>query len=147
MSDTFATASWTDRLATALTDSTALRTAAVDWVFGPITFVADASADPAVDAAAFTVDLHAGACRGAAPVAVDGAARMPFVLGGSLARWKSVFAGELAIVDAVLDSKLRFAGDLPVVVRHRDLFAALAAAGAGLDTAWPQDAVAEPANA
>ena len=147
MSDTFATTAWTDRLAAALTDAAAVRTASVDWVYGPIAIVADASAEPAVGAVAFVLDLHAGDCRGVAPIEVSDAARLPFVFGGSFERWKAAFAGELSIVDAVLDSKLRFAGDLPVVVRHRDLFAAIGAAGATLDSAWPQDAVAEPANA
>ncbi|MCB0878582.1 MAG: hypothetical protein KDC46_06335 [Thermoleophilia bacterium] len=147
MSASFASSSWADQLGSALSASPTLRSEAADWVFGPVLLVVDADAEHDVAAAALRLDLNAGECRGVSTVPVEDAARNPFVVEGTLARWKSVFGGELSLVDGILDSKLRLSGDLPTVTRHRAMFDALVAAGGELETTWPQDEVAEPANA
>ena len=117
----------------------------MSWVFGPIAFVVDADAEHGLEATAVRLDVHEGAVRSVDVVSVADSGRAPFAIGGSLARWKSVFGGSLALVDAVLDSRVRATGDLPTLARHRDLLAAIAAAASEVDTAW-QDEKAEAAT-
>lgn len=140
---TFASADWATQLAAALGDSAPFRTASVTWVFGPVLLVADADAERSFDGAAFAIDVHEGACRGVSMVNRDDAARFPFVVEGGLARWEAVFGGTQSIVDGILDSRLRAKGDLPTLVRHRDMLDALATVAGTLGTEWP--AVPAPA--
>ena len=145
MTASFASAAWAEQLATRLQESASVRTESMSWVFGPIAFVVDADAEHGLEATAVRIDLHEGTSRGAEVISVADAARTPFVLGGSLARWKAIFGGSLALVDAVLDSRLRATGDLPTLARHRGLLTAIAAAGGEVDTAWQDEQ--EPASA
>jgi putative sterol carrier protein len=142
MTASFASAAWAEQLASRLQESVRVRTESMSWVFGPVAFVIDADAEHGLESTAIRVDLHEGAVRSVQVVSVADAGRAPFVLGGSLARWKAVFGGSLALVDAVLDSRLRAAGDLPTLARHRGLFAAIAVSGGEVETAW-QDETAE----
>lgn len=141
---TFAASDWTSDLATALDGSAAVRTASVSWVFGPLVLVVDADQELGFEATAIRLDLHEGSSRGVRTIPARDASRSPFVFTASLARWRSIFASELSLVDAVLDSRVRLAGDLPTIARHRDLLDAVAAAAGSVDTAWPEPA---PANA
>lgn len=135
----FASAAWAEQLATRLQESASVRTESMSWVFGPIAFVVDADAEHGLEATALRIDLHEGTSRGVEVISSADAARAPFVLGGSLTRWKSVFGGSLTLVDAVLDSRLRATGDLPTLARHRGLLAAIAAAAGELDTVWQDE--------
>ena len=117
----------------------------MSWVFGPLVLLVDADVEHGLKATAIRIDLHEGAVRGVEVVPGADAGRSPFVLGGSLARWKTVFGGSLALVDAVLDSRVRAAGDLPTLARHRGLLDAIAAAAGEVDTAWQDEQ--EPASA
>lgn len=137
---TFAASDWTSDFAAALDGSADVRTASASWVFGPIVLVVDADPELGTETTAIRLDLHAGTSRGVRTVPPRDASRAPFVLGGSVARWKSIFGSELSIVDAVLDSRLRLAGDLPTIARHRELLDAVAAAGGSVETAWPEPA-------
>ncbi len=141
----FASDAWAEQFATRLQESASVRTESMSWVFGPMAFVVDADAEHGLEATAIRVDLHEGSSRGVEVISVAEAARAPVVLGGSLARWKSVFDGSLELVDAVLDSRLRATGDLPTLARHRNLLAAIAAAGGQVETAW-QDEKTETAT-
>jgi hypothetical protein len=145
MTATFATATWVEQLGSRLQDSARVRTESMSWVFGPIVLVVDADAEHGLDATAIRIDLHEGSVRGVTVASASDAAKVPFALGGSLARWKAVFGGSLALVDAVLDSRLRATGDLPTLARHRGLLAAIAEAGGELETVWQDDQ--EPATA
>ncbi len=144
MASSFASQEWATEFGARLQESARVRTESMSWVFGPLVLLVDADGEHGVDATAIRIDLHEGAVRGVEVVRAADAGRSPFVLGGSLARWKAVFAGSPAFVDAVLDSRLRAAGDLPTLARHRDLLAAIAAAGGEVDTTW-QDEQAEAA--
>lgn len=139
---TFATSDWISDFSTALGESADVLTASVSWVFGPLVLLVDGDDELGFQTAAIRVDLHDGASRSVRTIPARDVARAPFVLGGSVERWKSVFASKLSMVDAVLDSRLRLSGDLPTIARHRDLLDAIAAAGGSLDTSWPEPAAA-----
>jgi putative sterol carrier protein len=145
MSTSFASQEWATEFGTRLQESARVRTESMSWVFGPIAFVVDADAEHGLEATAIRLDVHEGTVRGVDVVSVADSARAPFAIGGSLARWKTVFGGSLALVDAVLDSRVRATGDLPTLARHRGLLAAISAAAGEVDTAW-QDEAAEAAT-
>jgi len=145
MSASFASQEWADSLAMHLTDDARVRTDSVTWVFGPLMLVIDADTEHCFEATALHIDLHEGSVGGVRLAVPADAARVPFAFGGSLARWRSVFAGDLSLVDGVTQAKLRVRGDLPTLERHRDLLGAIAAAGGQIETLW-QDEV-EPATA
>jgi hypothetical protein len=140
MTASFASAAWAEDFATRLQESARVRTESMSWVFGPIALVIDADAEHGLEESAIRLDVHEGAVRGVDVISVAEAGRAPFALGGSLARWKTVFGGSLAIVDAVLDSRVRATGDLPTLARHRDLLTAIATAGGVVETTWQDDA-------
>lgn len=142
MTATFASREWADALRTALADSADVRTRSMSWIFGPLRLVVDADEALGMAATAVRLDLHEGSVRGVDVTPAADAAPAPFTIGGSMARWKAIFDGSLDLVDAITDSRLRATGDLPTLARHRDLFAAVAAAGSSVETTWP-----EPANA
>lgn len=139
MSATFASQEWADSLAVHLRDDARVRTDAVTWVFGPLLLIADADAEHGFDAAAVRIDLHEGDVRAVTVVDVADEARTPFALGGALARWRSIFAGDINAVDAIVQSKLRARGDLPTLARHRSLLDGIARAGAALETVWQDE--------
>ena len=139
MSAPFATHAWVEALASATQDSDRVAAEAKTWVFGPMLLVVEADAEHGVEASAFRIDLHDGAVRAVEPASVDDVARSPFVLRGTLAHWKAILAGQVGVVDAILDSKLEFDGDLPTVARHRGLFDAIVAAGGTVDTTWQDE--------
>lgn len=145
MTASFASTAWAEQFATRLQESASVRTESMSWVFGPLAFVVDADPEHGLEATAIRIDLHEGASRGVEIVSAAEGSRAPFVLGGSLARWKSIFDGSLTLVDAVLDSRLRATGDLPTLARHRGLLTAVAAAGGEVETAWQDEQ--EPASA
>ena len=145
MSATFASQEWADSLGVHLNESASVRTESMSWVFGPIMLVVDADEEHGLTRTAVRIDLHEGTVRGVAVAPAENAARVPFAIGGSLARWKAVFGGELPFVDGVLQSRLRVRGDLPTLVRHRGLLDAIAAAGGELATVWQDEQ--EPAAA
>jgi putative sterol carrier protein len=148
MSATFASQEWADSLGAHLLDSASVRTDSITWVYGPLLLVVDADAEHGLEATAIRIDLHEGSVRGVELIDHDDVVRAPFAIGGSLARWKAVFGGELKIVDAILESKLRARGDLPTLVRHRTLLDGIATAGASLTTKWQdeQEPAAAPAG-
>jgi putative sterol carrier protein len=146
MTASFASAAWAEQLASQLQESARVRTESMSWVFGPLVLLVDADAEHGLEATGIRIDLHEGAVRGVEVIPAADAVRAPFVLGGSLARWKTVFGGSLDIVDAVLDSRLRAVGDLPTLARHRDLLASIAAAGGAVDTAWQDEQVEAAAS-
>jgi hypothetical protein len=142
MSSTFASQEWADALRTNLADSADVRMRSMSWIFGPIALVVDADDALGVSASTIRIDLHEGSVRGIEVVPGSERLAVPFRIAGSTARWQSVFDGSLDLVDAVLDSRLRSTGDLPTLSRHRDLFAAIAAAGGSVETTWPEPATA-----
>lgn len=143
----FASAAWAEQFASRLQESARVRTESMSWVFGPLALVVDANPELGLDAVAIRIDLHEGSSRGVELVPASDATRVPFALGGSLARWKAVFSGTLSLVDAVLDSRLRATGDLPTLARHRGLLDAVAAAGGEVDTTWQDDEAAATTTA
>ncbi|MCW2922481.1 MAG: hypothetical protein JWL76_2355 [Thermoleophilia bacterium] len=142
MTASFASAAWAEDFAARLQESARVRTESMSWVFGPLALVIDADAEHGVEASGIRLDVHEGAVRSVDVVSVAEAGRAPFALGGTLARWKTVFGGSLALVDAVLDSRVRATGDLPTLARHRELLAAIAAAGGEVATVWQDEAEA-----
>ncbi|MCW2925379.1 MAG: hypothetical protein JWM98_2783 [Thermoleophilia bacterium] len=139
MSSSFASSSWAELLGEQLRDSATVRTECVTWIFGPIAFVVDADEEHGVEPTTLLLDLHEGTVRGVSAVPSAESGRVPFAIGGSLARWKAVFGGTQGIVDGVLDSRLRVRGDLPTLMRHRALLDAVAAAGASVETSWQDE--------
>src|SRR5437868_891510 len=107
----FASKDWADSLGSSLQESARVRTDSVTWVHGPIALVVDADAEHGFAGAALRLDLHEGTVRGVTTIDAAEAARVPFVIGGGLKAWQSVFAGKLSIVDGILESKLRARGD------------------------------------
>ncbi len=142
MSASFASQEWVAEFRTRLQEFGRVRTEAMSWVFGPIALVVDGDAEHGLEAAVIRIDLHEGSVRGAELVPAADAARAPFAIGGSLARWKAVFGSSLDLVDAVLDSRVRATGDLPTLSRHRALLTAIAAAGGDVATVWQDDEIA-----
>lgn len=141
MSAPFASQEWATSFAGLLREDARVRTESMTWVFGPLVLVTDPDAEHGFDGAALRVDLHEGDVRGISLVELDDEQRVPFAIGGSLARWKAMFGGQLAIVDGVLESKLRVRGDLPTLVRHRALLEAITRVGATVETVWQDEAV------
>jgi hypothetical protein len=141
MSATFASQEWAASLAGLLREDARVRTESVTWVFGPVLLVVDPDAEHGFDGAALLLDLHEGDLRGISLVELQDEQRMPFAIGGSLARWKAMFGGQLAIIDGILESKLRVRGDLPTLVRHRALLEAITRVGATVATSWQDEAV------
>ena len=145
MSAPFASTSWLDELASAIRSSTDVRAAAASWVYGPIALVFDGSDEHGVEAAAVRIDVQLGEVRSVEAFDPARSALVPFVLSGSLDRWRAVFAGSLEPYAAILEAKLRSRGDLPTLQRSRDLLAAIAAAGGTVSTIWQDEQ--EPASA
>lgn len=139
MSASFASSKWTDELSGQLRDSAKVRTESMSWVFGPLVFVVDPDADHDLEATALRIDLHEGAAGGVTVVPMSDVTRAPFAIGGSLARWKTVFAGSQSMVDGILQSRLRVRGDLPTLMRHRGLLDAIAVAGGTIETVWQDE--------
>ncbi|MBC7460727.1 MAG: hypothetical protein H7287_05145 [Thermoleophilia bacterium] len=146
MSVTFASQEWADSLAVQLRGDAQVRTESVTWIFGPIVVAIDADPEHGLEATAIRIDVFEGDVQGVELIPADSADRLPFVVGGSLARWKSVFAGQLAIGDGILQSRLRVRGDLPTLTRHRALLDAVARVGASIETTW-QDELVDAATA
>jgi putative sterol carrier protein len=142
MTASFASKEWAEALGARLDESARVRTESMSWVFGPLTLVVDADDELGIEATALRLDLHEGSCRGITRSTAAAAAVTPFELRGTPARWKSILAGELSMVDAVLDSRLRAAGDLPTLARHRGLLDAIAEAASAIETEWPEPATA-----
>lgn len=140
MTASFASQEWADSLAVHLQDSARVRTESVSWVFGPMVLVVDGDAEQGVLATAVRLDVHEGSVRSVRVVEPDQASRVPFAIGGSIARWQSVFGGSLDLVDGALEAKLRVRGDLPTLARHRSLLQAITVAGGEVGTAWPEPA-------
>ncbi|MCW2950371.1 MAG: hypothetical protein JWN41_1384, partial [Thermoleophilia bacterium] len=125
MNDTFASQDWVDSLASQLRGDAQVRTECVTWIFGPLVIVVDPDDDHGFAGAAVKVDMFEGDVRRVELVERETAYLSPFVIAGSLARWKSIFGGQLAIIDGVLQSKLVVRGDLPTFTRHRALLDAI----------------------
>lgn len=147
MATPFASPDWAESLGTALQGSARVRTESMSWIYGPVLLVIDADEEHGVPETVLRLDLHEGTLRSITSVPLAELRRSPFSIGGSFARWKVVFGGSLPVIDAVLQSRLRFRGDLPALVQHRSLFEAIAAAGSELDTAWQDDTQAATASA
>lgn len=141
MSATFASQEWADSLATQLHGDAQVRTESVTWIFGPLVFAIDADPEHGFEAAAIRIDVFEGDVRGIELIPASAAERHPFVVGGSFARWKSIFAGQLAIGDGILQSRLRVRGDLPTLTRHRALLDAITRVAAAVETVWQDDLV------
>lgn len=147
MSMEFASQEWAAALATYLEGSASVRTESMSWVFGPVHLNVDADPEHGLDATTISIELHEGSVRSVAATAPGDAGIAPFALDASLARWKSVFDGSLDIIDAIMQARIEANGDLPTLTRHRSLLAALAAAGAQIDTAWQDEREAAAASA
>ncbi|MEO6866543.1 MAG: hypothetical protein ABI200_00820 [Gaiellales bacterium] len=145
MSASFASQAWIDQLNEGLQSAAAVRTESMSWIFGPLLFVVDADEEHGLERTGIRIDLHEGSIR--AVELTDGSEeqRVPFAIGGGLARWKATFSTGASIVDQILGSKLRVRGDLPTLGRHRALLAAITSAGGAIETSWQDDQ--EPANA
>lgn len=135
---TLASTDWASALATALGSSSDVRENAATWIYGPIALVVDPDASRSFAGGVLVLDVHEGSVNGVTATSTPVTTAAPFELRGTADRWKSVFAGELTIGDAVLESKLQVRGDLPTLLRHRGLLDALSSAAAGVDTAWPE---------
>lgn len=143
MSVTFASPEWASALAAQLEQDAQVRPDSMTWVFGPIVFVVDADDEHGFDATGILLDLHEGSVRDVSAVEPSRWPRVPFAIGGSLARWRSVLAGELPILEGILQARLRSRGDLPTLQRHGGLLDGIIRAAAALDTSWPDEQPAE----
>lgn len=140
MTASFASQEWANSLGTHLQESATVRTESVTWIFGPIDLVVDGDSEQGTEATAMRLDVHEGSVRSVRVVAADQTGRVPFAIGGSIARWQAVFGGSLDLVDGALEAKLRVRGDLPTLARHRSLLAAITVAGREVATTWPEPA-------
>jgi hypothetical protein len=141
MSATFASQEWADSFAVHLRDDAQVRTESVTWIFGPLLLQVEPDAELGFEGAVLRLDLFEGDLRSITLVTPAEAERSPFVLTGSFARWKTIFGGQLAIIDAVLQSRLVVRGDLPTLTRHRALLDAITRVAASLDTVWHDEQV------
>ena len=108
MAHAFASQEWADELLALARRDSLLRSHAETWVHGPVLLVVD-SGDDVPEALGLRLDLHEGEVRELAVVepTAELAARTPFGVAGSLARWKSLVGGEVDLVDAILEAKVR----------------------------------------
>jgi hypothetical protein len=145
MTASFASQAWIDQLRDGLDGSATVRTESVTWVFGPLQLVVDADEEHGLARTGIRIDLHEGSVRSVELTDASEEQRVPWAIGGTLARWKDVFSGSSNVVDLVLGSRLRLRGDLPSLARHRALLDAIAAVGGSLETSWQDEQ--EPASA
>lgn len=143
----FASSEWIDQLWAALRSDEVARREGATWTFGPLVMVIEAQTDTSFNqTAAMQLDLHEGEARDLRSVESAATDRVPFVLRATYDRWKQIFTDGSGIVDAVLQGRVQFKGDLPTLMRHRGLLDAIAAAAGRTATTFPDEA-ATPAGA
>lgn len=139
----FASTEWIDNLWGTLRRDDAARREGAAWTFGPLVIVIDADAEKGFPApVALQLDLHEGEARDLRAVDPAQAAHSPFVLGGGYLRWKQIFAEGGDVIDTVLQGRIRCKGDLPTLMRHRRLLAAIVAAAGRTATTYPDEVAA-----
>jgi hypothetical protein len=140
----FASQEWIDSVWAALRGSHDRLGNAPTWAHGPIALVLQAQPDAGFGAdVILRLDLHEGEPRDLRAGSADQLRLVPTVISAPYARWKRILQGPGSIVDSILQSRLQLRGDLPLVVRHRELFDAIVAAAAGVSTSYPDDVPAE----
>lgn len=140
MSATFASAEWAAALLDHLHTDAPVRTESMTWLHGPIALVVDPDAEHAFGGSVIRMDIHEGEVRAVTQLPFEQQPLAPFVITGTLARWKGIFGGRESIVEAVLQARLRFQGDLPTIQRHSAMLAGIVAAGGAVATIWQDEA-------
>lgn len=141
MPHTFASPEWIDAYWNELRGDEDVRRECASWVYGPAVMLIEAQPEKSFeDDVPVLVHMHEGDTREVRPVARDLAWRAPFVLSGPYERWKAVAQGGTDAVESVLAGRLTFKGDLPTLVRHRELVTAITDAAGRVDTRFPDDA-------
>lgn len=149
----FASTEWIDQLWARLRADECVRTEGATWALGPLLLMIEAEQDKAfASTVALRLDLHEGEARDLRAANVADAARVPFAIAGRYSRWKALVqqpeGGD--VIDAILQSRLRVKGDLPALVRHRQLLVAIMACARAVNAEFPDDAataVQPPAGA
>lgn len=149
MPESFGTREWAAAAADRLRSDADVAAAGQTWYHGPLLlFVEPDDKSGVTDTTALRIDVHHGRVQDCRLADVREAQLTPFVVSGSFPRWKQAFLGNLDLLDAILESKLRVKGDLPALQRHQQLLRSLLSAIGGVDTAWPDEVEdAAPAGA
>jgi putative sterol carrier protein len=103
------------------------------------TVVIHVVADPAVgldDDMYLLLDLWHGDCRSVRLVPGEAGESGDFVLTAPYVRWKQVMAGELDVVKAMMQGKIKLSGDLPTIVRYAKAATRLVELVSTLDTIY-----------
>lgn len=144
----FASDEWIDDVWAQLRGDEAIRLAGATWAHGPLLLVVRPHPDSNFnETLALRLDLHEGEARDLRRADLDDGQTTPFVIAGTYPRWRKALAGDIDLLDALLEAKLSFKGDLPTLERHRSLIAAVLQAAARVETSYPEDAAAAPAAA
>ena len=85
------------------------------------------------------MDLWHGDCRSIKLVPGDIAEKADFILTGEYERWESVVKGELDVVKAMMQGKIKLKGSLPKIVRYVKASKRLVDLAAQVDTQFHTD--------
>jgi len=109
---------WFESFIVLINGSAEYREAASDWE-DDIAFHVEAEPDRGVPADVWGyLDLWHGTCRGGGVVTPERGAEASYVIRAPYSRWKEVVQGDLDPTRAMMQGKLRVAGDLAKIVRY-----------------------------
>lgn len=132
------TAEWATALGAVIESDAEYRAAAAKWTW-PVALVLEATPEfgyPESVAAELTLD--SGRCH-AAVLRHPDAVTAPFVLIAAYATWKAVVRGELDVITAVVQRKVRVKGSLATLMLHTKSAAALVACARAVPTHFPDE--------
>lgn len=139
---------WARACCERLNASADYRDAAAAWE-GSI--VLTMSADPAAGAPedrSVLIDAHRGECRGAHAASAEEAQSAAFAFRADVATWRRLLAGELEVVAAVMQGRLRLErGSLFVLARFAAAAREMVAAAASAGGAFPSPSADAPDSA
>ncbi len=93
------------------------------------------------------MDLWHGDCRSMRLVPADVGEAGDFLLTSSYSRWKQVMAGEVDVVKALMQGKIKLRGDLPTIVRFSKAATRLVELVTGVPTIFLDDMASEEIEA
>ncbi|MDY7042018.1 MAG: SCP2 sterol-binding domain-containing protein [Chloroflexota bacterium] len=119
MSYPFISEEWIRDFAQAINESEAYKEHAATWDYGAVALVINA--DPQLgfeEDCLVWLDLHMGQCREARVLPKAEAGQAPFVIYGDYNQWKGLIKGEVELIPALMQGRLRLKGDLGVIIKY-----------------------------
>ena len=132
------TAEWAAALCAVIESDAAYRAAAAKWTW-PVALVLEATPEFGYpESVAAELALDRGRCH-AAVLRHPDAVTAPFVLIATYATWKAVVRGEVDVITAVVQHKVRVKGSLATLMLHTKSAAALVACARAVPTHFPDE--------